>query len=384
MHVAFAGSVFKASTFMFAILYILVIVSYTTQQIMYIMYGNGKLITLYQDQYTSQTDTDILHSYFIHFCANSSPIWVLIFSAIWDLFMSSLLCGLFVHKLFKAFIAIERHNKKFVLKELYKIARYITVTIVDVTTTSVTLIIFGLTSWFILMSIDLIINSWCVFLMYRKNRRSFKRLCGICHKCVGRITFWCFQCMNVVEYTNEVKNVANSSNAINLKSSTKPNAKVNERKDQFLNVYAAHWESSASVMSMRKTECKHQKLPLDDTDDEETETMATTTPISAIYSPNTILETNGCERSSESESVESEFVDIAKKEGITLIEDVNMDTDGGDGDGELTITETDITAMGRQARYTDSFVIEKSDDEMINVVIERVYTNDAIPIERTD
>ena len=53
---------------------------------------------------------------------------------------------------------------------------------------STPLIIFGITSWYSSICIDLIINSWCLFLMYKKSGKMFNFLCGYFHilitKCV--------------------------------------------------------------------------------------------------------------------------------------------------------------------------------------------------------
>ena len=274
MDVAFHDSAFKYSKIMFSILYSLVIISCFSQLTIYIFFSKGQLITINQDLINKQQK----NYYLTHFCGNSTPFWVLIFSAILDLFLSSLLCGLFVQRLFKAFISVEHDNKNHVTKQLYKIAKYITLTIVGVTTTFCSLVIFGLTSWYILISIDLIINSWCVFLMYRKNRSSFNMLCGICHKCVGRTCFWCIQCLNIIDDDGTNNVVYNNTEDMDTNNGTGNKSKkslIMERRESFMNVYGnTHLESSASVISLKKLEYKHQRLAMDDTDDDDiTETV---------------------------------------------------------------------------------------------------------------
>eukprot|EP01084_Bolivina_argentea_P022257 41363_1 len=174
LHVAFKDSTLKFTNKMFALLYSLIIISFSTQLAEYILFGNGKLYTDYDNKNN------------IPYCISLCPHWTRIYNAFCDLIISVLLCVLFVKRLFKAFVLSQQfHNDAAIQVEISKIARYITLTIIGVTTTFMALILFAITTWFIWISIDIVINCYCIFLLYKANINSFNTMCGLCHVCVG-------------------------------------------------------------------------------------------------------------------------------------------------------------------------------------------------------
>ena len=171
LDVAFRDSMFEFSHKVFTFLYLLIIIAYITQLSLYIILGEG----------TYDVDEDD-----IPFCVSIIPIWLRLYALVCDAVISTLLSILFIRRLFQAFIMSRQHNNHhFVESELSKIAQYITLSIIGVLSTSIALILLSTTKWFVWMYLDLIVNCWCIFLIFRVNNRWFNVVCCVCHKCVG-------------------------------------------------------------------------------------------------------------------------------------------------------------------------------------------------------
>eukprot|EP01084_Bolivina_argentea_P151558 264531_1 len=184
LHVAFNDSMFKFSNTLFFVLYSIVVIAYISDILVYVIWGSGT--KLYDNN--SQP-----------FCANSSPLWTLMYSAVCDLIISSLLCYLFVKRLFKAFFQCQELDKSKVLITISRIAKYITLTVIGVNTTFFALLFFGILKWFTFIALDLILNGWCVFLIYSKNKKLFNVFCGICHRGIGKCFYKCIQCTKAID-----------------------------------------------------------------------------------------------------------------------------------------------------------------------------------------
>merc|ERR1740131_216488 len=117
------------------------------------------------------------------YCASDAPVYAFGIMAIWDITMSATLSVMFIKRLFTAFLSVQGMDSKTNQRWIYKIAKYVTLTLVGVITTQLALLGVGLTSWLTLASADSIINTWCIFLMYKNNQRLFGTLCTRCHKC---------------------------------------------------------------------------------------------------------------------------------------------------------------------------------------------------------
>ena len=185
LHFAFKDSMFEFSHKIFIFLYTTIIISYITQLLIYILFGDGKL------------HIDYDHHNKIPYCISVCPFWTRMYNILCDFTLMILLCVLFVKRLFKAFILSQQHqsiNNSFVQCEIAKIAQYITLSITGVITTFLALICFGITSWFVWISIDIIINCWCILLMFRINRNLFDKICCLCHKCVGYSFYKILEC----------------------------------------------------------------------------------------------------------------------------------------------------------------------------------------------
>ena len=180
LDVAFRYSAFKFSNKLFIFLYVLVTVAWITEVLEYAIWGKGVLVES--------------EEFNITFCGNLSPLFTFIYLACCDFCISSTLTILFVKRLFDAFYVNrqERNNKK-LAQVTMKIARFVTLTIVGVTTTILALLIFALTSWFTAIALDLIINNHCIFLMYGKNQKYFNCICGPLHKYMGKCFICCYK-----------------------------------------------------------------------------------------------------------------------------------------------------------------------------------------------
>eukprot|EP01084_Bolivina_argentea_P112394 200452_1 len=187
---AFRYSTFEFSSITFNILYILVFISYVSQLTIQILLGKG--VKVYIDSTSA-------------YCAADSPYWIRIYYGLSDLLMSIFLTTLFIRGLFRAFVKCIKKTKKGVFnhqlyKQISKISQYVTLTIVGVNTTFASLLIFGIASWFWAISLDLIINCWCIFLMYRNNRYWFKIICGPLHRSIGKC---CYRVVKNSSYLEE-------------------------------------------------------------------------------------------------------------------------------------------------------------------------------------
>mmetsp|Transcript_55418 Transcript_55418/g.49900 ORF Transcript_55418/g.49900 Transcript_55418/m.49900 type:complete len:429 (-) Transcript_55418:35-1321(-) len=202
LHIAFKDSLFEFSNKLFIFLYLIMIISYTSQLLAYIIFGDGKLHIDY--------DKDNQ----IPYCISDCPMWIRLYNAFCDFIIMILLCVLFIRRLYKSFILSQQHNQNssFVVCEIAKIAQYITLTIVGVITTFIALILFGITSWFVWISIDIMINAWCILLMFKTNQKLFNKICCIFHKCVGYSFLKILECnQDITDHRNEKIDPQNTS-----------------------------------------------------------------------------------------------------------------------------------------------------------------------------
>ena len=163
------SNTFKMSRIWFFILYGIIGTAWLTQQILISIFWRGVFIKAFDAV----------------FCATSAPLWMYWGGlAAWDLFISSLLCYLFITRLWKAQKRRSSVSSNEGSKFLHQIAKFVTITIVGVMTTLITFVLVGFTSWISLVALDTCVNAWCVFLMYGKNKNLFEKLCFSCHKCV--------------------------------------------------------------------------------------------------------------------------------------------------------------------------------------------------------
>eukprot|EP01084_Bolivina_argentea_P264187 447422_1 len=207
MDVAFRlSAAFKMSNTIFTALYTLIIFGYVVQCILFIIFWDGTRYEFSGNEY----------------CTSVAPIWLFGIMAIWDLTMSSLLCSLFAHRLFKAHAQMQELNSKQTRKALSNIAKYVTITLVAVISTFIALFMAGITSWYTVAAIDSMINCLCVFVMYKKNQKIFTFVCGGCHNCVGS----CFN--RCIKNGKNGKNTQDSFLKIYSRSSTTLQTNISE------------------------------------------------------------------------------------------------------------------------------------------------------------
>ena len=95
------------------------------------------------------------------------------------------------------------------MNTISRIAKYITLAIIGVNTTFFAMFFFGWLKWFTFVAIDLIINGWCVFLMYSTNTKLFNIFCGFCHKLTGYCFYRIIKCTKL--QNNDDKDKASES-----------------------------------------------------------------------------------------------------------------------------------------------------------------------------
>jgi len=175
--VAFRNSQqFKMSSRVFTFLYAMILFGAALQFVVFSLFWRGRRVGDY--------------------CASDAPVFTFGIMAIWDITMSATLTVMFIKRLFAAFLSVQGMDSKTNQRWLYKIAKYVTLTIVGVVTTQMALLGVGLTSWLTLASADSMINTWCIFMMYSKNRKWFTVLCTRCHRVTGMCIFCCAGCCN--------------------------------------------------------------------------------------------------------------------------------------------------------------------------------------------
>ena len=84
LHFAFKDSTFQFSNKLFIFLYLTMIISYSSQLLLYIIFGDGKLHIDY-DQDNN-----------IPYCVSNCPFWIRIYNAFWDFIIMILLSVLFI------------------------------------------------------------------------------------------------------------------------------------------------------------------------------------------------------------------------------------------------------------------------------------------------
>ena len=127
------------------------------------------------------------------FCATATPVWVFTYLVVYDAIITIALLSIFIHKLHSA--SSQRHSISGdeIIIFWGKISKYVTLTIIGVTSTIICMIMVGVTSWITFTASDTNINSICVFLMYGRNSGLFHKLCCCCYnycgvKCVNKVT----------------------------------------------------------------------------------------------------------------------------------------------------------------------------------------------------
>ena len=139
------------------------------------------------------------------FCVPTSPFWTFIYLAVTDFVVSTLLAYLFVKRLARRCTSFLVHvgasdrmflvhvgaSDRMTLKTISRIAKYVTLGIIGVSTTFFSLLLFGTLHHFTFIALDVFITGWCVLMMYARNARLFSLSCGRCHRLTGRCFFRC-------------------------------------------------------------------------------------------------------------------------------------------------------------------------------------------------
>ena len=212
MDAAFRDSTLELSSKLFTFLYTLIGIGFVTEIGVLFAVWKGERVTL----------SDNLGSY----CASVSPVWAFIYLAFWDITISTLLCLLFVQRLFKAHLACKSMDDKTNNRWIRNIAKYVTLTVVGVCSTFIGLFIVAGTSWFSIAGIDSVINCWCVYLMYSQNGRLFVKICGKCHKCMGKCIYCCIQCKQGMEKSEFLAVYSRRETPVEMNESVKINETV--------------------------------------------------------------------------------------------------------------------------------------------------------------
>jgi len=152
----------------FAALYGLIVFSFVAEMIIIIIFWAGEFVDIEGTLY----------------CATAAPEWTYGYLSSWDFIISATTAFLFVSKLWK----VQSHRSSVDAKAISmfwtNVSKYMTLSIVGVLTTWATILTVKLLGWIILVAIDTSVNSWCVFLAYGANRKTFDRMCKYC-VCVG-------------------------------------------------------------------------------------------------------------------------------------------------------------------------------------------------------
>ena len=109
--------------------------------------------------------------------------------------MSVILSYLFVNRLLTVFAESRKaggneHRPDKFMAKISVLARFVTLAIVGVTSGFLAMVFFGLIKWFTFLLTDIILNGWCIFLMYSENQKFFYVLCGYCHTCTGKCVLY--------------------------------------------------------------------------------------------------------------------------------------------------------------------------------------------------
>eukprot|EP00484_Ammonia_sp_Unknown_P020002 CAMPEP_0197030494 /NCGR_PEP_ID=MMETSP1384-20130603/9722_1 /TAXON_ID=29189 /ORGANISM="Ammonia sp." /LENGTH=356 /DNA_ID=CAMNT_0042459861 /DNA_START=35 /DNA_END=1105 /DNA_ORIENTATION=- len=173
LDVAFRCSAFKFSRTVFVFLYILVVFAWATSNLEYIIWGDAIKVSI--------ADLNLT------WCASISPPFTLIYFAVCDVTICVFLTFLFSKRLLDAFyVKKQATNKQELNKVIKTVARYVTLSIVGVSTTVLSLLILAFTGNFAAMALDMIVNNHCIFLMYSVNLKYFHCVCGPLHSCIGK------------------------------------------------------------------------------------------------------------------------------------------------------------------------------------------------------
>ena len=174
------SSQFKMSKTLFSFLYTLITLVSVAGIMILVFVWEGRRVIVGDDE-------------FGNYCSGTAPLWAFVVGALFDSIISTLLCVLFVRQLFKVHLACRGMNDATNDKWIGNIAKYVTLTVVGVGSTFAVFFVFGLTAWFTFVAIDHSVNCWCIFLMYRYNRKLFRCICSGCYKCIGNCVYCCIQ-----------------------------------------------------------------------------------------------------------------------------------------------------------------------------------------------